>query len=36
VYRADGSTEHIREHAALEGEDVLPGLRIPVSELFDD
>jgi Uma2 family endonuclease len=34
VYRPDGSARMVREHEALEGEDVLPGLRIELAELF--
>ena len=34
VYRADGSARLLREHESLEGEDVLPGLTIPLAELF--
>jgi Uma2 family endonuclease len=34
VYRADGSARLLREHDNLEGEDVLPGLTIPLAELF--
>lgn len=33
VYRADGSARLLREEEALDGEDVLPGLRIPLSDL---
>lgn len=35
VYRADGSARLLREGEALEGEDVLPGLHIPLAELFE-
>ncbi len=35
VYRANGSARLLRESDALEGEDVLPGLRIPLNQLFD-
>lgn len=35
VYRADGSARLLREQDALEGEDVLPGLRIPLGEVFE-
>ncbi len=35
VYHSDGSAQLLRESDALEGEDVLPGLRIPLNELFD-
>ncbi|MGQ0569034.1 MAG: hypothetical protein ACT4P5_05800 [Armatimonadota bacterium] len=34
VYRRDGSARLLREHETLEGEDVLPGLTIPLSEVF--
>lgn len=34
VYRADGSARLLREHDTLEGEAVLPGLTIPLAELF--
>lgn len=34
VYRADGSARLLREQDALEGEDVLLGLQIPLSEIF--
>ena len=34
VYRADGSARLLREHDNLEGEDVLPGLAIPLAELL--
>jgi Uma2 family endonuclease len=34
IYRADGSARLLREHENLEGEDVLPGLTIPLAELF--
>jgi Uma2 family endonuclease len=34
VYRADGSARLLRESDTLDGEDVLPGLTIPLSELF--
>lgn len=34
VYRADGSARLLREQEHLEGEDVLPGLAIPLAELF--
>jgi Uma2 family endonuclease len=36
AYRADGSAHLLREHEALEGEEVLPGLSIPLSDLFAD
>ena len=35
VYRADGSASMLREGDALDGEAVLPGLEIPLHELFD-
>jgi Uma2 family endonuclease len=34
VYRPDGSARLLREHESLQGEDVLPGLTIPLAELF--
>ncbi|MCS6963106.1 Uma2 family endonuclease [Thermoflexus sp.] len=34
VYRPDGTARFLREHEVLEGEEVLPGLVIPLSELF--
>ena len=34
VYRPDGSARLLRDHEALEGEDVLPGLSIPPAEIF--
>lgn len=34
VYRPDGSARLLREHETLDGEDVLPGLSIPLVELF--
>ena len=34
VYRPDGSARLLREHETLEGEDVLPGLSIPLAEVF--
>ena len=36
VYHPDGSARLLRESDALDGEDVLPGLKIPLSELFAD
>ena len=36
VYRHDGTAQLLRETDVLEGEDVLPGLQIPLRELFDD
>jgi Uma2 family endonuclease len=35
VYRADRSTTLLREPESLDGEDVIPGLRIALAELFD-
>jgi len=35
VYRADGSARLLREHEHLDGEDALPGLVIPLAELFE-
>ncbi len=34
VLRADGSVSRLREPAALEGEEVLPGFRCAVAEIF--
>lgn len=34
VYRPQGSDNRLREHDELSGEDVLPGFRCPVRELF--
>jgi Uma2 family endonuclease len=34
VSRPDGTAEVRRTEDALDGEDVLPGLRVPVCELF--
>lgn len=34
VYRADGSARLLRERESLEGEDVLPGLRIPMAAVL--
>jgi Uma2 family endonuclease len=34
VHRADGSVSVLREHEDLDGEDVLPGFRCRVGELF--
>lgn len=34
VYRADGSARLLRERDDLDGEDVLPGFRLPLSALF--
>lgn len=36
VYRADGSARLLREQDALDGETVLPGLTIPLAELFQE
>ena len=35
VYRADGSARLLRDGDYLDGEDVLPGLVIPLAELFE-
>ena len=35
IHRADGSIRLLREGDHLDGEDVLPGLAIPLAELFD-
>ena len=35
IYRADGLARLLREDDHLDGEDVLPGLLIPLVELFD-
>ena len=34
VYRSDGSVSRLRESDVLSGEDVIPGFRCPVRELF--
>jgi Uma2 family endonuclease len=34
VYRPDGSARMIRESEALDGEDILPGFRLDLGELF--
>jgi Uma2 family endonuclease len=34
VYRPDGSARLLREPEALDGEDVLPGFRLPLRDLF--
>ena len=34
VYHADGSARLLREHETLDGEDVLPGLHIPLEAVF--
>jgi Uma2 family endonuclease len=36
VYRADGSARLLRDPDTLDGEDVLPGLSIRLSDLFED
>jgi Uma2 family endonuclease len=36
VRRADGSEQWLTEHDVIDGEDVLPGFRLPVSQLFDE
>lgn len=36
VHRADGSAAWLGIHDSLDGEDVLPGFRLPLSELFAD
>ncbi|MGH7470218.1 MAG: Uma2 family endonuclease [Longimicrobiales bacterium] len=36
MYRADGSARLLRESDVLDGEDVLPELKIPLRELFDE
>jgi len=35
VYRSDGSARLLRESDVLEGEDVVPGLSIPLRQLFE-
>jgi Uma2 family endonuclease len=35
IYRADGSESHVAATDALHGEDVLPGLRVALTDLFD-
>jgi Uma2 family endonuclease len=35
VYRADGSARLLREADQIDGEDVLPGLVIPLAEIFE-
>ena len=35
VYRADGSESHVAASDALHGEDVLPGLHLALTDLFD-
>ena len=34
VYRADGSGDTLSEHDVIDGENVLPGFRLPVARLF--
>ena len=34
IYRADGSARLLREFDHLDGEELLPGLRIPLAEVF--
>ena len=34
VYRSDGSVNRLRESDELSGEDVIPGFRCPVKEIF--
>ncbi len=34
IHRADGSSDRVRSHEELSGEDVLPGFRCPVRDLF--
>jgi len=36
VYRADGSARLLRDRDTLDGEDVLPGLSIPLMEIFEE
>ena len=36
AYHTDGSARLLRESDALDGEDVLPGLKIPLRELFGE
>ena len=35
IYRVDGSARLLREGDYLDAEDVLPGLRIPLAEIFE-
>jgi len=35
AYRPGGAARLLEEHDALDGEDVLPGLTLPLSEVFD-
>jgi Uma2 family endonuclease len=34
IYRADGSSTHLRENDELSGEQIIPGFRCPLSEIF--
>jgi hypothetical protein len=34
VYRSDGSVSRLRESDELSGEDVIPGFRCPVRDIF--
>jgi Uma2 family endonuclease len=34
AFRADGSARLLREHETLDGEELLPGLQIPLAEIF--
>ena len=34
VYRRDGTESQLTEHDALDGEDVLPGLSIPLADVL--
>jgi Uma2 family endonuclease len=34
VYRADGTTLELSEQDTLDGEDILPGFRLPLTDLF--
>ncbi len=34
VHRPDGTGEVLSRHVALDGEDVLPGFRLPLADLF--
>lgn len=36
VYRADGSARLLREQDQLDGEGVLPGLMIPLAQVFGE
>jgi Uma2 family endonuclease len=35
VYRPDGSARLVREPESLDGEDVVPGLAIPLADLLE-